>query len=58
MIGMPVTVALRGGRYRVVESETGELAETAAGTPADGGGHDSEEKARRQARAINSMTEE
>lgn len=52
---MPVTVAKRGGKWRVVEKVGAEtkIAKNAAGTAADGGGHESREKAERQARAIN-----
>lgn len=52
---MPVTVARRGGRWRVVEKTPGgsKIAKNAAGTAADGGGHESREQAERQARAIN-----
>lgn len=55
---MPVIVEKRGELYRVVEAETGRLAETASGTPTDGGGHRSESAAKRQANAINAMTED
>lgn len=50
---MPVTVQKRGGKYRVVEAANNNIATNARGTPVDGGGHDSREKAAKQARAIN-----
>lgn len=49
---MPARVALRDGRYRVVEDD-GSLVKNKAGTPVDGGGHRSASAARAQARAIN-----
>ena len=51
---MPATVKKQGEKYRVVESSTGKLVLNPAGTPVDGGGHDSYPKASAQARAINS----
>jgi hypothetical protein len=50
---MPVVVRKRGDKFRIVESGSGKVAKTAGGGSADGGGHSSEEKAKRQARAIN-----
>lgn len=50
---MPVTVKKIKGKFRVVEAETGRPARNAAGTSLDGGGHDSEQHAKRQARAVN-----
>ena len=50
---MPVKVAKKKGKYRVVESATGKIAKTDKGNARDSGGHDSEEKAKAQARAIN-----
>ena len=50
---MPVTVQQQAGLYRVVEASTGRLARNAGGTPVDGGGHASKNKAGRQARAVN-----
>ena len=50
---MPVVVRKRGDKFRVVESGSGKIANNAAGTPADGGGHSTEGQAERQARAIN-----
>ena len=49
---MPVTVKKQGSRFRVVEG-SGKLARNRAGTPVDGGGHQSKLSARKQARAIN-----
>lgn len=49
---MPVKVARRGDKFRVVE-EDGTIAMTAKGAARDGGGHRSRAKAKRQARAIN-----
>lgn len=51
---MPATTAKRGKKFRVVESD-GRLVLNKAGTPVDGGGHTSEAKAKRQARAINAL---
>ena len=50
---MPVVVRKRGGKFRVVESGSGKVAKTAGGGSADGGGHTTEARAERQARAIN-----
>lgn len=50
---MPVKVAQKGGKYRVVESATGKLAKTSGGKARDGGGHSSKAKATAQVRAIN-----
>ena len=49
---MPATVAMRNGKWRVVEENTGNLVRR-NGTSVDGGGYDSKEKALAQARAIN-----
>lgn len=49
---MPARAVKRGSKWRVVEPD-GSLVKNAAGTPIDGGGHVTEEKAKRQARAIN-----
>lgn len=53
---MPVKVAKRGEKYRIVEASTGKLARTKKGAAVDGGGHKSKEKAQKQARAINANT--
>lgn len=50
---MPVKSVKRGEKYRVVETQTGQLAKTSSGSAADGGGHASKAKADAQARAIN-----
>lgn len=49
---MPVKVAKRKGKYRLVEP-SGRIAKTPKGRARDGGGHASKEKAQRQQRAIN-----
>ena len=49
---MPVKVAKKGDKFRIVES-SGKLARNKAGTPVDGGGHINTENASKQARAIN-----
>ena len=49
---MPVKVARRGDKFRVVEAD-GTIAMGAKGAARDGGGHRSRAKAERQARAIN-----
>lgn len=54
---MPVKVAKRGDKFRVVEASTGKIAKNSAGTAVDGGGKDSRAAAARQARAINANTE-
>ncbi len=51
---MPVSVRRRSGKYRVVETASGHIATTSGGKARDGGGHSSQAKAKRQARAINS----
>lgn len=50
---MPVTVAKKKDKYRVVESSTGRIATNKSGTPVDGGGFSTADKARAQASAIN-----
>jgi hypothetical protein len=54
---MPVTVKKQGDKYRVIEAASGDIANNAAGTALDGGGHESEEKAKAQARAVNANVE-
>jgi len=49
---MPVEAKLIRGKWRVVE-EDGTLCRNEAGTPCDGTGHDTEARAKAQARAIN-----
>ncbi len=48
---MPVTVAKRGSKFRVVEN--GKIAKNKGGTSIDGGGHVTRNGAVRQARAVN-----
>ena len=50
---MPATVSKRGDRFRVINSDTGNLERNAAGTPVDGEGHRTLKAATAQARAIN-----
>lgn len=50
---MPAKVEKRGKKFRVVEAKTGKIVKNRAGTAVDGGGHKSQDKAARQARAIN-----
>ncbi len=50
---MPVKAEQRGGKWRVVEINTGNIAKNKGGTPVDGGGHPSENGAKRQAAAVN-----
>lgn len=50
---MPVSVARRNGKYRLLEPD-GSIATTPQGNPRDGGGHPTRNMAGRQARAINS----
>jgi len=49
---MPVKVAKRGGKFRVVEP-SGRIAKTSTGKARDGGGHASRAAAQRQANAMN-----
>ncbi len=55
---MPVKVKRQGEKYRVIEASTGRLALSSGGIPRDGGGHESEEKAKAQANAINASLSE
>lgn len=48
---MPVTVAKRGKKFRVVEN--GKIAKNKGGTSLDGGGHETRTTAVKQARAVN-----
>ena len=52
---MPVSVEKRGEKYRIVEP-SGKVAKNRAGTPVDGGGHETRLTAVAQARAINKHT--
>jgi hypothetical protein len=54
---MPVRVTKIGGKFRIVEG-SGDIAKNNSGTPLDGGGHESQEKASAQARAINASLKE
>lgn len=49
---MPYSVKKIRGKYRVVKKSTGRVAFNKAGTPLDGGGHESAAKAGRQIGAI------
>lgn len=49
---MPAKVVKRKNRYRLIEP-SGRLVRNRRGTPVDGGGHGSQAKAKRQARAVN-----
>jgi len=49
---MPAKVRKRDDEFRVVEP-SGRLVRKESGTPVDGGGHKSRDKAQAQARAIN-----
>ena len=50
---MPVTVKHIAGKYRIVEAESGNIATNKNNRPIDGGGHEDEAKAERQAGYIN-----
>jgi len=52
---MPAQVEKRDDKWRVVEPD-GTLIRR-SGKPVDGGGHETKEKARRQARAVNANNE-
>lgn len=54
---MNVQVKQIGGAWRLVDEETGQVAVNKNGKPLDGGGHDSQEKAQRQAGHINKSAE-
>jgi hypothetical protein len=49
---MPVKVRYINGKYRIVEGD-GNISTTSQGNPKDGGGHNDEDSADAQARAIN-----
>lgn len=51
---MPVKVARRNGKFRVIEANTGRIAKNKAGTSIDGGGHLIKNKAVKQVGAVNS----
>lgn len=50
---MPVTVRRQGGKYRIVDPDSGKVEMTPQGHPRDGGGHSTREEALRQMRAMN-----
>mgnify|MGYP001306783305 CR=1 FL=1 len=50
---MPVIVKHVAGKYRIVEADTGAIASSKHNKPIDGGGHEDENKAIRQAGHIN-----
>jgi len=50
---MPVCIAKRDDKWRVVECDSGNIVKNRAGTAVDGGGHTSKEAAKQQAKAIN-----
>lgn len=50
---MPVKVAKKGDKFRIIEAATGAIAKNNSGTALDGGGHSSKLDASRQAAAIN-----
>lgn len=50
---MPVCVARKGMKWRLVECKTGKVVKNSAGTAVDGGGHNSKSHAQKQANAIN-----
>ena len=50
---MPARVKQIGKKFRVVEGRSSKIVTNAQGTPVDGGGHSSRNKAMAQARAIN-----
>jgi len=49
---MTLKVRKRNGKYRLTEMETGRVAKNKNGKPVDGGGHEDEVKAHRQAAYI------
>lgn len=55
---MPVKCVKKGDKFRVVESESGDVSKTTQGTPRDGGGHDTREECQSQANAINANRQE
>lgn len=54
---MPVCVEKRGKKYRIVNCASRQIETNKAGTPLDGGGHDSKDAAMKQMRAINANLE-
>jgi len=53
---MPLIAKFVSGKARVFERDSGEVAKYKDGSPVDGGGWDSLNKARKQATAINLST--
>lgn len=54
---MPVKIKPMGGKWRVVEANSGKIAKNKAGTALDGGGHSSKDAALKQVGAVNSSLE-
>ena len=52
LASVPYKIKLRGGKYRLTDRKTGRIAMRRDSQPVDGGGHDSRDKAYRQASAI------
>jgi len=50
---MPVKVAKKGDKFRVIEAKTGKIAKNKAGTAIDGGGHATMAQAVKQVGAVN-----
>jgi len=50
---MPVRVVKRGKKFRLIETDSGQIAKSKNKKPIDGGGHLTKDKAHRQARVIN-----
>ena len=55
---MPVCVEKRSGKWRIVNCGDRSIEKNRAGTPIDGGGHESKAQAARQARAVNASLSE
>lgn len=51
---MSIETKLISGKWRLIETETGNIASNKNNRPIDGGGHEDEDKAKRQAGYINS----
>lgn len=50
---MPVKTKKIGEKWRVVEASSGKIVLNRKGNPVDGGGHQTEQSAKKQAAAIN-----
>ncbi len=50
---MPYIVRQIARKWRVIEKSTGKVGTNSSGSPIDGGGHESRDKALRQAQAVN-----